>query len=305
MNAGRTNAGRTNVGRWPIVASGNLRGIILMVLSMAGFAVEDQFLKTAYAHLPVGALLAWFGAGGTLVFSVLVWRSGAPLLPRAMLCAPVGLRALSEVCGRIFYTLAIALSPLSTASAILQATPLVVTLGAAMIFGETVGWRRWLAIAVGFVGVLVLLRPGLSGFTPASAFALLGTLGFAGRDLATRAAPSGLSNLQLGVYGFAVLVPTGLIMWAASGGAIVPAGPDALRLIGAIGFGTGAYYALTAAMRIGDVAIVTPFRYTRLIFAMILGISIFGERPDALTLVGAAIIVAAGLYTIVHARRRL
>src|SRR5690606_22731429 len=95
-------------------------------------------------------------------------------------------RSACEVAGRLFFALALALTPLSSASAILQATPLVVTLGGVLFFKETVGWQRWLAIAVGFIGVVVIIRPGLDGFQPASIFAVLGTLGFAGRDLATR-----------------------------------------------------------------------------------------------------------------------
>lgn len=288
----------------PHPSAQNLRGIVLMVAAMAGFAVEDMLLKSAYARLPVGEILAIFGAGGTLVFAALVLRAGQPLFPRQALAPAVFWKAGCEVAGRLFYTLAIALTPLSSASAILQATPLVVTLGAALIFGEAVGWRRWTAIAVGFLGVLILLRPGLEGFAPASVFAVLGTLGFAGRDLATRAAPKGLSNLQLGVYGFMVMVPTGLVMLAVTGGAVRPTVPEGGQLAAAVAVGTTAYYMLTAAMRIGEVAVVTPFRYTRLIFALILGVTVFAERPDAATLTGAAIIVASGLYTILRERRR-
>jgi len=282
----------------------NLRGILLMIAAMAGFAVEDMLLKSVYVRLPVGEILTLFGAGGTAVFAALVLRAGQPVLTCAALTPAVWCRAGCEVAGRLFYTLAIALTPLSSASAILQATPLVVTLGAALIFREHVGWRRWTAIAVGFLGVLILLRPGLEGFTPASVFAVLGTLGFAGRDLATRAAPKDLSNLQLGVYGFAVMVPTGIAMLAATGGGVVPDASEWARLAGAVGFGVVAYYMLTAAMRIGEIGVVTPFRYTRLLFALILGVTVFAERPNGPTLIGAAVIVGSGLYTILRERRR-
>ncbi len=281
----------------------NLRGIFLMIAAMAGFAVEDMILKSVYGHLPVGQILAMFGAGGTVVFAILTRRGGGVLFPRAALVPAMAWKVGNEVAGRVFYTLAIALSPLSSASAILQATPLVVTLGAALIFGERVVWQRWLAIFLGFVGVLVILRPGLEGFTPASVLAVLGTLGFAGRDLATRAAPKTLGNMLLGFYGFAVLVPTGLVMLAFSGGAVVPTVSEVLRLALGVAFGATAYAFLTGAMRIGDVAVVTPFRYTRLIFALIVGIAVFGERPDMATLLGAAIVVGSGIYTLLMARR--
>ena len=281
----------------------NLRGSLWMVAAMAGFSVEDMFLKSAAASLPVGQILMIFGAGGMLGFALLAARRGERILHPAILSPAILIRCVFEVAGRLFYTLAIALTPLSSASAILQATPLVVVMGAALIFGERVGWRRWTAIAVGFAGVLIILRPGLDGFTPLSLLAVLGMLGFAGRDLATRAAPPVLSNLQLGVYGFAMMVPTGAILLAVSGGAALPSALAAGQLAAATVIGVLADYALTSAMRMGEVSVVTPFRYTRLVFALILGASVFGERPDAATLLGSAVIVGSGIYTLLRSRR--
>lgn len=281
----------------------NLRGSFLMIAAMAGFAVEDMFLKSAARQVPVGQILMIFGGAGMIGFAVLAKSQGARLLNPAILSAPILTRAGFEVMGRLFYTLAIALTPLSSASAILQATPLVVVAGAALFFGETVGWRRWSAIVVGFIGVLIILRPGLEGFTPLSVLAVLGTLGFAGRDLATRAAPKNLSNLTLGVYGFAMMVPTGAALLAWTGGAVIPDAAASLALGAATLFGVAGYYALTAAMRVGEMSIVTPFRYTRLLFALILGTLVFAERPDAATLFGSAIIVSSGIYTLLRGRR--
>lgn len=275
-----------------------------MVLSMAGFAVEDMFLKIVARGLPVGEILILFGLGGMLAFVALAARRGERALHPAILTRPILLRAVCESAGRLFYTLAIALTPLSSASAILQATPLVVVGGAALIFGERVGWRRWTAIAVGFAGVLVILRPGLDGFSLASLLAVAGMLGFAGRDLATRAAPPVLSNMQLGIYGFFMLIPTGAALLAFTGGAVLPNAAEAGLILAATTVGVGAYYALTAAMRIGEVSVVTPFRYTRLLFALILGVIVFAERPDAPTLVGSGIVVASGLYTLFRSRPR-
>jgi len=280
------------------------RGSLWMVAAMAGFAVEDMFLKRAAATIPVGQILMIFGAGGMLAFAAMVARRGERVLHPAILTPAILVRCVFEVAGRLFYTLAIALTPLSSASAILQATPLVVVTGAALVFGERVGLRRWLAILAGFAGVLIILRPGLEGFTALSLLAVAGTLGFAGRDLATRAAPPALSNLQLGVYGFAMMVPTGAVLLALSGGAVVPDPGAAADLAAATCVGVSAYYALTAAMRTGEVSVVTPFRYTRLVFALVFGVLVFGERPDRLMLAGAAVIVASGLYTLVTARRR-
>lgn len=275
-----------------------------MVAAMAGFAVEDMFIKAAARTLPVGQILMIFGLGGMLAFIVLAGRRRERVLHPAILSRPILIKALAEVAGRLGYTLAIALTPLSSASAILQATPLVVVAGAALFFGETVGWRRWSAIGLGFAGVLIILRPGLEGFQAASLFAVLGMLGFAGRDLATRAAPPVLSNLQLGIYGFFMLIPTGAAMLVWTGGAATPGGLVAAQLLAATVFGVAAYYGLTAAMRMGEVSVITPFRYTRLVFALILGVTVFGERPDLLTLLGSGIIIASGIYTLIRQRRR-
>lgn len=281
----------------------NLRGILWMIAAMAGFALEDAFIKLAADALPLGPIVAVFGLGGFLFFAALTLSRGQRLVTPDTFSRPVVARAVFEVIGRTGYFLGITLTPLSNASAILQASPLFVTLGAALFFGERVGWRRWAAIFAGFLGVLVVLRPGLEGFTPASLFTLVGTLGFAARDLGTRAAPKSLSNLQLAVYGFAVLIPTGLVMSLFTGPVVAPDARSAAFLGAAIVCGIAGYYSITSAMRVGEVAVVTPFRYTRLLFALILGFLVFAERPDAATLVGGAIIVASGVYTIVRSAR--
>jgi drug/metabolite transporter (DMT)-like permease len=281
----------------------NQRGGLFMIAAMAGFAIEDMFLKTAAQQVPVGQILMIFGTGGAIGFAILAKRQGARLLNPEILSRAILMRALFEVMGRLFFTLALALTPLSSVSAILQATPLVVVAGAALFFGEKVGWRRWSAIAAGFIGVLIVLRPGMDGFTPLSVLALLGMLGFAGRDLATRAAPKTLSNLTLGVYGFAVLVPTGAALLAWTGGAVVPDARAGFALATGTLVGIAAYFALTVAMRTGEVSLVTPFRYTRLLFALILSVLVFAERPDAATLLGSAIIVGSGIYTLLRGRK--
>jgi len=175
----------------------NLRGSILMVLSMAGFALEDMFIKRLAGNLAVGQIIMLLGLGGALVFGALTTAQGRRLWSRDLLSRPVLLRNGGEIVGTFGFVLAIALTPLSSASAILQATPLVVTLGAALFLGEAVGWRRWSAILVGFCGVLLVIRPGFAGFEPASLFAVLSVIGLAIRDLATRAVPRTISSRGL------------------------------------------------------------------------------------------------------------
>ncbi len=282
----------------------NTRGILLMVAAMAGFAIEDMFIKSVAVVMPIGQIIIALGAGGALAFAIIALRKGDPLLSRDLLCAPVILRNLAEIFGTIGFVTAIALTPLSSASAIIQATPLVVTLGAALFLGAEVGWRRWSAIIVGLIGVLIIIRPGLSGFEPASLFAVQAVIGLAIRDLATRAVPPGISSVKLSAYGFAMLIPTGTVLMLVMEQSMVTPTPGvAAALCAGILVGVFAYYAITAAMRVGEIAVVTPFRYTRLIFALIIGVAVFKERPDAWTLIGAAIIIASGLYTLTREHR--
>jgi len=281
----------------------NLRGSVLMVLAMAGFALEDMFIKRLADTMPVGQIIMAIGLGGAAIFAAICARRGRRLFTRDLLARPVLLRNTGEMAGTMCFVTAIALTPLSSASAILQATPLAVTLGAALFLGEPVGWRRWSAILVGFAGVLMVVRPGLAGFAPASLFAVGAVIGLALRDLATRAVPAAISSMQLSAYAFATLVPTGAILLAFGEGAVMPAAVQLRDLGLALGCGVAAYYAIVAAMRVGEVAVVTPFRYTRLVFALVIGVAVFAERPDAWTLTGAAVIVASGLYTLMREAR--
>ncbi len=280
-----------------------LRGSLFMALAMALFALEDMIIKTVAGAMPTGEVLIVFGFGGMILFALVARARGERLWHPGFCTRPLLWRFVAEVSGRLFFTLAIVLAPLSLASAILQATPLVVTAGAVVFFGERVGWRRWVAIAVGFLGVLMILRPGMSGFEATSLLAVAGMLGFAGRDLATRAAPKDMSNAQLGIFGFAMLVIAGVILLVWTGGAVVPTGAQAGALLAAICVGVLAYMALTGAMRTGEISVVAPFRYTRLVFAMALGVLVFGERPDLMTLVGSLVVVGSGVFTLLRSHK--
>lgn len=285
-----------------MAASENRAGIFLMVAAMAGFALEDMFVKLAARDMPVGQILTIMGAIGAPVFALIARLQGARLITPALWSRPVLLRNGGELVGTFGYISAVALTPLATASAILQALPLVVTMGAALFLGAKVGWRRWSAILVGFLGVLIVLRPGAGDFEPASLLAVLGVAGLALRDLATRTVPRETSSMVLSAYGFAMTVPLGLAMLALGPAPVAVGTQGALWLAGALAMGLGGYWAIVEAMRLGEIAVVTPFRYSRLLFALILGALVFAEYPDAWTLTGAALIIASGLYTFTRER---
>lgn len=281
----------------------NLRGIVLMTAAMAGFAMEDMLIKRVSAHLPVGQILLVLGVAGAFVFALMARRQGVAFWSARALHPAVLLRNGAEMVGTIGFVTALALVPLSTASAILQASPLAVTLGAALFLGERVGWRRWSAIAVGFLGVLIVIRPGMETFQPNSLWAVLGVIGLSARDLATRGVPRDVTTIQLSAWGFAAVGILGAGMLAVTGGAAMPDVPQAAHLAAALAFGVASYWAMTTATRVGDVSSIMPFRYTRLVFALALGAIVFGERPDLPTLIGAGLVIGSGLYTLARERR--
>ncbi|MCE6950312.1 DMT family transporter [Cereibacter sphaeroides] len=281
----------------------NVRGIVMMVVSMAGFAMEDMFVKLAAADMPTGQILLFLGLFGAPLFWALARREGKRILSREALAGPILWRNAGEMVGTAGFVTALALTPLSSASAILQATPLAVTCGAALFLGEKVGWRRWTAIAVGFLGVIVVIRPGLEGFQLASLWGVVGVMGLAARDLATRKVASSTSTMQVGAWAFLTVALLGAIMLAVGGGAVWPTAGQFALLLGALCFGFGAYWAVILATRVGEVSAIVPFRYTRLVFAMLIGLAVFGERPDAWMLGGASLIIGSGLYSFMREQR--
>ena len=255
----------------------NLAGSIWMIAAMAIFAIEDAFIKAVSEVLPVGQVLIIFGLGGALVFACLALINREPLFSPDVVSRPMCIRVVFEITGRLFYVLALSLIPLSAATVILQATPLVVVAGAALVFGEKVGWRRWTAIFVGLIGVVIIIQPGTDSFSVLSLLAIIGMIGFAGRDLASRAAPALLSTTILGLYGFVSIVVAGGLFAIWQDVAFVM--PDA------------------------EISAVTPFRYSRLLFGIALGILLFDERLDLAMVVGSGLIVISGLFILWRGRQ--
>ncbi|MFP7672019.1 DMT family transporter [Marivita sp. S0852] len=287
--------------------SDNLRGSLFMMLAMLGFAIEDAFFKSATGSGGVspGVGTMIFGFFGTVSFALLAHWKREAVFRRAYIERPLLIRSGFEILGRLFFALSLAFVPLSTTSAILQAAPLMVTLGAVVVLKEPVGMRRWIAMIVGFLGVLLILRPTPSGFDSTVIFAVLGMIGFAGRDLMTRASPPEVSSTQLGILGFLMVFIAGCVITIFETPTLAAPTPTAFALImGTAVSGVFAYSALTKAMRTGEVSVVAPFRYSRLLIALAIAFIIFGERPDALTLVGASLIVGSGTYTLIRGARK-
>jgi len=275
-----------------------------MILAMAGFAAGDAGIKVlANIGWPVGQIMLWLGLGGTFGFAVWTKLTGQSILSRDLIHPAILVRYAAELGAATCMVCALALTPLSSVTAILQAAPLVVTMGAALVFKEQVGWRRWSAILIGLVGVLLILRPGTDAFNLLSLFAVGAMLCLAARDLATRAAPLSLSTLQLATFGFSALILAGIVLTPLGLAHISPGFSGALWMVFAIVTTIGGYYAITTAMRVGDISAVSPFRYSRLLFGLSLGVAFFNERQDAWMLAGAALVVGSGVYSVIRERR--
>jgi len=282
----------------------NTRGALLMALAMASFTVNDAFTKSVTPYINTGQILFVRGVMTCVLVYVIARHMGALRPVRTMLRPIILLRCLCEVAASIIYLKALSLMEFANVAAIMQSLPLAVTLGAALFLREPVGWRRWTAILVGFLGVLVILRPGPEGFTSGALLVVGAVFVTAGRDLLTRRmypdVPSMAVTMTTTVvntlFGAALIMPFG--GWQPMNGYVWS------HLVAAAFLVVIGYQAVITAMRSGDISFVAPFRYTSMIWAFSIGFFFFGEHLDAWTLSGTAIIVASGLYTFYRESRR-
>jgi drug/metabolite transporter (DMT)-like permease len=280
----------------------NLRGIAAMLASSAMFIVNDALFKLAAQSLPTGEAIFLRGAFTTLLCAALVaaWHDLSSL-PRRASTRLLG-RAAAEVGSTILFLTALVNMPIGDAVAILQFTPLAITAGAALFLGESVGWRRWLATGVGLVGVLIIMRPGSAAFNPFALLVVLSIVFGAARDLVTRGMGAGLPTFLIaGTSSAAVtLASLGLAAietwtWPAPGAVAI--------LLGSAAALTAGQYWLIVSVRTGEIAVVAPFRYSVILWALLAGFLVWREVPDAASWTGIAIVTAAGLYTFLRQQR--
>ena len=276
----------------------NRSGILLMLCSMAGFTLEDVFFKQLSVNFSTAQILLVSGIFGSLFFAGVSLRKGQQIFSVRVWTPILLVRMLCEAVAAVAFVKALSLIPLPTVAAVFQVTPLALTMGAALFLGEQVGWRRWLAIAIGLIGVMLIIKPGFSTFDPSVIWIVIAVLGTAARDLITRIVPENISSSLISFQAFlAVILVAVFLLLVTTDELSAVSVRHSLLFAGAVVFGIAGYYALVAATRIGDAAVVAPFRYSRLLFAMIVGLIIFGESLDGLGLLGAMIIVLTGLYT--------
>ena len=274
-----------------------------MMMSMACFAVEDTFIKLLSARLPATQILFSIGFGGALITLVLAIVLNVNLADKILLNKHVISRTIADLFGALSFTSAMVLIPMSLLASILQATPLFVTLGAAILLGEKVGWRRWSAIFIGFLGVIIILQPGYGSFQLASLLGLAAVLCLALRDVVTRDMATEIPTLTVTFYACLAMGSAGFIAYPFFGPPIMPTTYEAVILICAAIIGLTGYLLLVLATRKGDVSVIAPFRYSRLLFSLGLASLILGEKLTLPILLGGLLVVSSGIYTFGRERR--
>lgn len=287
--------------------SENTRGALYMMGSMTAFTLNDACMKLVSGELPLFQAVALRSFPVILFLGFMAWRGGAlrtPIERRDKIL--IAVRTTVELAAAYFFISALFHLPIADVTAILQALPLTVTLAGAMFLGEAVGWKRLLAIVVGFSGVLLIVQPPFlfgegTGFSIYSIYVLLAVACVTVRDLCARRISAGVPSMTIALAAALGVMSMGLV------GSITEqwqpvSGTSIMWLCGAGFFVIGGYVFSVSAMRSGEIGFVAPFRYTSLIVALLLGLFVFGDWPDHLTLLGSIIVVATGLFTLYRER---
>ncbi|MCV2877201.1 DMT family transporter [Rhodobacteraceae bacterium XHP0102] len=281
----------------------NIKGAALMSGAMAAFTLNDTFVKLVTQTVPLFQMIFLRGIVTAVMMVALLWWMGQLRfsIPRADRGKVWG-RILAEIAAMITFMIALINMPLANVAAILAALPLSVTLVAFVVYREPVGWRRLLAIVVGFLGVMLIVQPGGTGFNIYSVYALM-TVGFVTiRDLLTRRLSADAPSMGVAFITAVAVGGAGGLLSIAETWEPIDAWA-ALYILAASVCIIGGYLFSIMTMRVGEIGVVAPFRYTALVWALILGFFVFGDWPDLWTLIGASIVVASGIFTLLREHR--
>lgn len=267
-----------------------------MIAAMGCLTFADLLIKIASQTLPIGQVMIFLGIGSIIVFWGLMRSKGesirlSPLIDPAVSLRNVGdLIAINSMCVALVYV------PISTIGAVIQTVPLMVTASAAIFLGERVGVRRALAILVGFFGALFIVQPGSASFDVMTTLVFVSAVGMTLRDIGTKLVRRNFSTLLLSFYSCVLFSVSGCVLLLITGGASVPDIKMTVVFAAMIGLGSLGVIFMTEAVRLGDMSVVSPFRYTRLLFSMAAGILILDERVNAMMIFGSALTILSGLY---------
>lgn len=283
------------------ISAANRRGIVSMICSVAFFIANDVLVKYVSQTLAAAQLIFIRGLLASVLLLAVAHIMGATRRPGDLLQRPVLVRSALDAAATMVYLTALFHLPIGNATAINLATPLFITLFAVLALGERVGAARWLAIGIGFSGVLLVVQPSVQGFNSYALLCVLASVLHAARDTSTR-------YISPNVPSILITLATAVAVTVLSGVLSIAEGwkPLAWRELGLLAaasafLGVG-YYLLINSMRAGELSVVAPFRYTALLYALVFGYVVWGDVPNALAWVGIALLVGAGLY-VLHSER--
>jgi len=282
----------------------NLRAVLAVLIGSTAFVLNDAMVKLVSSELPSGEIIVVRGVLATamLVVGVVVMRAARPLY---ILFTPMMmLRICSAAAATTFIVMSLRDLPLATVNTVLQVTPLAVTAGAAIVYGEKVGLQRWLAALTGFVGVVLIVKPG-GGFGPAAYLALTALLFTTMRDLSTRGLHHDIPSIFVAAASAAAIMLSGFLVAPFDGPWSAPSGRAwALMTVSAACLFIANTF-IIIALRTGEISVVAPFRYAPVPLSILLGYWWWDDIPDAFAFVGIGLVLAAGLYTLQRERLTL
>ena len=284
-------------------ARANRLGILWMVAAMTAFIGNDALVKSIIARVPIAQMIVVRGIMAITLITLVAYRMGALKRIRDTLRGWVVLRAACEGAGTFMYLAALFVLPLANATAINLSSPLFIALLAIVFLGERVDRLRWLAIGVGFAGVLLVIQPRSDGFNVYAWLCLLATLVYSFRDLMTRRIAPGTPSILITLTTAAVVALMALVMLLVEGWQPMRWSDVGLLGLASIFLSTG-YYGVIAAMRYGEVSVIAPFRYTGLMWALLIGFVVWGDIPNALGWLGIALLIGSGVVMLHQQRQR-
>ncbi len=282
----------------------NIKGALLMMGSMAAITINDALVKSVGQTIPLFQLIALRGALATVLVYFLARYLGALHVDFSRHDRwLIAFRSVTELAATFFFLTALMHMPLANVIAVMQVLPLAVTLGAALFFGERIGWRRLVAITLGFMGMILIVRPGPEGFSLYALYALIAVVCVTARDLVTRRMSADVPSMVVTLAASLSVTLAAAVASFFEGWAPVSTVSGTLIASAAVFILVG-YLFSVMVMRVGEVGFVAPFRYSSLLWALGLGWAVFGEWPDTITMLGAVLVVGAGMFTLFRERSR-
>ncbi len=265
---------------------------------MVLFSIADTLVKIASTTLSSAQVIFYLVLGGAIIFPLIAAVQRDRLVDSRAFSATLLLRYAAEIIGLFSMVKALSLVPISTVGAITQATPLLVAAAGVLILRERIGWRRWCAILIGFIGVLMIVQPSADTFDASVLWAVLALVGLTVRDFTTRYAPEDMPSSSLATYTLLAALPFAIVWVLLRGEDFIHVDTNWIVAAPMMALGSIGYLSLIASLRKADVSVVMPFRFSRAVFLLVIGVVVFDEKPNAMMIFGAVIIIVAGAYLI-------